>query len=66
MDNFSVFFARDTFYDRIDPRRRREVADSRMVQEDHKAMANLPTKGFQRQFDPQSFNRSPWLDDEIG
>lgn len=65
MDKLYMMMA-DTFYDRIDPRRRREVADSRMVREDHRAMANLPEKGFQRQFDPQSFNRSPWLDDEIG
>jgi hypothetical protein len=66
MDEFSVLFASGTFYDNIDPRRRREVADSRMIQEDHRAMANLPTKGFQRQFNPGSFCRPPFGDDEVG
>lgn len=55
----------NTFYNTIDPRRRQENADAHMIQEDHKAMANLPTQGFQRQFDPQSYNRSPWFSDEI-
>ena len=66
MDEFSVRFAMGTFYDNITPRRRQEVADSRMIQEDRHAMDNLPTKGFQRQFDPGSFNRPPFGDDEIG
>jgi hypothetical protein len=37
-----------------------------MIQEDQKAMSNLPTEGFQRQFDPDSFNRPPFGDDEVG
>ena len=45
MDEFSVRFAMGTFYDNITPRIRQEVADSRMIQEDRHAMANLPTKG---------------------
>jgi hypothetical protein len=65
MDNFSVKFASGTFYDNITPRRRQEVADSRMIQEDQQAMSNLPTKGFQRQFDPGSFMRPPFGDDEV-
>jgi hypothetical protein len=66
MDNFSVKFASGTFYDNITPRRRQEVADSRMIQEDQQAMSNLPTKGFQRMFDPGSFDRPPFGDDEVG
>jgi hypothetical protein len=65
MDNFSVKFASGTFYDNITPRRRQEVADSRMIQEDQQAMSNLPTHGFQRLFDPGSFMRPPFGDDEV-
>ena len=32
----------DTFYGIIDPRRRQERKDSRMLYEDHTAIANLP------------------------
>lgn len=54
------------FYSTIDPRRRKEVADSRMIQEDHSAMSNLPKEGYQREFKSRNMNRSPWSDDEIG
>jgi len=30
-----------TFYHNVDPRRKQELADSRMIQEDHSAIANL-------------------------
>lgn len=56
----------DAFYENIDPRRRQEVADSRMVQEDDKQVANLPSKFINRQFNQDRFNQSPWFDDEIG
>lgn len=53
------------FYSTIDPRRRKEVSDSRMIQEDHTAMANLPKEGFQKEFKSRHMGRSPWSDDEI-
>jgi hypothetical protein len=59
-----IFYA--TIGSKIDPRRRKEVADSRMIQEDHSAIANLPREGFQREFKSRNMNRSPWSDDEIG
>lgn len=40
-----------SFYDNIDPRRRVEYEDSQMIQENHRAVANLPDKGYQIEFD---------------
>lgn len=54
------------FYSTIDPRRRKELADARMIQEDHTAMANLPREGYQREFRSARMGKSPILDDEIG
>lgn len=54
------------FYATIDPRRRKELADARMIQEDHSAMSNLPKEGYQREFRSQRMGKSPILDDEIG
>jgi len=59
----------DIFYSTINPRRRYEVADSRMIQEDHKAMANLPQEGFQREFKSNAMCRAKkksYFNDEIG
>ena len=58
-------FLEAEFYSTMDPRRRQEYSDSKMVSEDHRAMSNLPMQGFQRQFDTQKFMRSPWRDDEV-
>lgn len=46
---------RDTFYGIINPRRKQEVADSRMIQEDHAAMANLSPRAIHREFDAFKF-----------
>jgi hypothetical protein len=46
---------RDAFYSKVDPRRRQEIADARLIQEDPRAMANLPTQGFQRQYNQDRF-----------
>lgn len=56
----------DAFYENIDPRRRQEVADSRMIQEDHTKVANLSSRFIHREFNANRFNQSPWIDDEIG
>lgn len=53
-------------YDRIDPRRRQELADSRMIQEDHYEIANLPRRFIHREYNSHRFNRSPMSDDEVG
>jgi hypothetical protein len=36
--------------DNCDPRRKQELADARMIQEDHNAMANCPQTVINRQF----------------
>lgn len=41
-----------TFLEHIDPRRKQEKRDARMVHEDHNAVANLSPEGFQKIFDP--------------
>lgn len=51
---------------KIDPRRQQEMADSRMVQEDQRAMANLPTQAIHREYNQNRFNFSPLRDDEVG
>lgn len=57
---------RDTFYENIDPRRRQEIADSRMISEDHFAPANCPIYPIHREYNQNKFNQSPWSSDEVG
>lgn len=38
------------FYSNVDPRRRQELADARMIHEDHRAMANLAEKPIYHEF----------------
>jgi hypothetical protein len=58
---------RESFYNNVDPRRKQELADSRMIQEDHKAMANLSDKAIHKQFNAWEYperlamyNQSDW------
>jgi len=44
-----------SFYRQIDPRLKPQVADSRMIQEDHNAVANLSEEFIHRQFNPNRF-----------
>lgn len=46
---------RQTPLDNCDPRRRQELEDSRRIQEDHKAMANLSNQFINKQFDAWQF-----------
>lgn len=46
---------RNSFYGKVDPRRRQEIADARLIQEDPKAMANLPEQGYQMQYNQDRF-----------
>lgn len=48
----------NAFYAQVDPRRRQEIADSRMIQEDHKAMANLSERAINRQFNQNRFKHN--------
>jgi len=45
----------NTFYANIDPRRRTEVSDARMVQEDPNAMANLSNTPIHREYPKAPF-----------
>jgi hypothetical protein len=63
----------DSFYKKVDPRRRQEVSDSRMIYEDHNQIANLSDTPIYREFNPDRFKHdcnsagSPvWKFSEIG
>lgn len=56
----------NSFYDTVDPRRKKEVMDSRMIQEDHSAPSNLPLRGFQAEFKSNKIGNFPYYLDEIG
>lgn len=53
----------DAFYGGIDPRRRQEMADAGMIQEDQRAMANLPTQARHMQYPSLGFYSTPFIDD---
>jgi hypothetical protein len=55
--------ARNEFYAGLDPRRRREVADSGMVQEDHNAIANLSPIAIHREYPKAGYYSTPYWDD---
>lgn len=41
----------EMFFANVDPRRKQELADARMIQEDHNDIANLSGRVINRQFD---------------
>lgn len=49
----------------VDPRRRPEFADSQMIQEDHRAVANLPEQVINREFRPGKFQPNYWMESEV-
>jgi hypothetical protein len=53
------------FYAGIDPRRRQEVADSGMVQEDHTQIANLSSRPVHIEYKRFGFYSSPYIDDTV-
>lgn len=63
-ENFErIKAARSAFFAGIDPRRRREVADSGMVQEDRTAIANLSSTPIHREYTRFGFYSTPYIDD---
>lgn len=46
---------RNAFMAQVDPRRRQEVADSRMISEDHYSMSNLSPRFINKQFNPGKY-----------
>lgn len=55
--------AASAFYAGIDPRRRVEIADAGMVQEDPGAIANLPTRFIHTEYPRFGFKTRPYIDD---
>lgn len=43
------------FYGAVDPRRRQEYKDSRMVKADKRAVANLPAEAIHQEFDQNTY-----------
>jgi hypothetical protein len=56
---------RSKFFGGIDPRRRGEVADAGMVQEDQSAMSNLPMDFVHTEYPTFSFYSNPYSDDTV-
>ena len=50
------------FYAGLDPRRRQEVAEGGMVQEDHRAIANLPEQPLHYEYPQDPYYNTPYLD----
>ena len=53
-----------SFYRQIDPRMRQKIMDSRMIQEDHNAVANLSETFIHEQFNPNRFMEALGMRDE--
>ena len=55
-----IFMLRETFMANVDPRRRQEASDARMVSEDPRAVANLSGRFIQREFNPDKHIEHLW------
>lgn len=61
--NFANVASMNTiFYTGIDPRRRQEMADSYMVNEDNNAMANLSETAIHKEYPRISYYSNPFMD----
>ena len=56
---------RSAFYGGIDPRRRQEVSDGGMIEEDPKAMANMPTEAKHHEYPSAGYYTTPYIDDTV-
>ncbi len=63
--DFHMSLSDHAFIQQIDPRRRPEINDARLIQEDHTAMANLPMKEINRQFTPGKYSPHYWMESEV-
>lgn len=63
--NLPVSMSDHAFQQPVDPRRRPEMYDSRLIQEDRRAMSNLPTEPINKQFNPGKFMPHYWMESEI-
>jgi hypothetical protein len=53
---------RSAFYGGIDPRRRQEVSDGGMIEEDPKSMANMPTEAKHHEYPSAGYYTTPYID----
>jgi hypothetical protein len=53
---------RSCFYGGLDPRRRQEVSDGGMIEEDPRAMANCPTQAQHHEYPSAGYFTTPYLD----
>jgi hypothetical protein len=49
----------------VDPRRMPEINDSRLIQEDQQAIANLPMNAIHREFRPGKYLPNYWMESEV-
>ena len=56
---------KSSFYGGLDPRRRQEVSDGGMIEEDPKAMANLPRQARHLEYPSAGFYTTPYIDDIV-
>lgn len=55
----------EAFYRKVNPQREQEIMDSRMIQEDRNAIANLSPHAINKQFNPNKFMQSLGRKDEM-
>jgi hypothetical protein len=65
VDSMSASFSDHAFRQPIDPRRKPEMADSRMIKEDHTKMSNLPEKAINKQWTPGKHMPHYWMESEV-
>lgn len=49
----------------VDPRRMPEINDSKLIQEDQNAIANLPERAIHREFRPGKYMPNYWMESEV-
>ena len=54
-----------SFYNEVNPQKKQEIMDSRMMQEDHNAIANLSGNSINKQFNPNRFMQTLGRFDEL-
>lgn len=62
---FPMSLSDNAYSQPVDPRRRPEYADSQMIQEDHREMANLSGKAIHTQWTPGKYMPHYWMESEI-
>jgi hypothetical protein len=56
---------RSMFYGGVDPRRRQEISDGGMIEEDQRAMANMPQEPLHHEYPSAGFYTTPYIDSVV-